>query len=249
MNIFKKLQSHPFPVEAFFNKSVVVTCAVEKSILEKLIPAPLQLDTFQNHWGFVAMALVETKHLRPKGFPAFLGNDFTLIGYRIFVRYTNEKGKNLRGLFILRSETDKRKMEFLGNIFTTYKYETIDIQKTIQSDCVLFHSKSGGFQICFKTTLDSDIGLPTSSPFTDWKEARRFAGPLPFTFSVNNMRKEVVIVEAKREFWQPKPIQILDFSSDYINQVTNSQFQLASGFVVENIPYEWKAGKIEAYRI
>jgi hypothetical protein len=30
---FPKLQSHPFPVEAFFKQSVVVTCAVEK-ILE-----------------------------------------------------------------------------------------------------------------------------------------------------------------------------------------------------------------------
>jgi hypothetical protein len=70
MNIFQKLQSHPFPVEAFFKQSVVVTCAVEKSILEKLIPAPLTLDTFQNHWGFVAMALVETTS-SPKGFPAF----------------------------------------------------------------------------------------------------------------------------------------------------------------------------------
>ncbi len=245
MNIFPKLQSHPFPVEAFFKQSVVVTCAVEKSILEKLIPSPLTLDTFQNHWGFVAMALVETQNLRPKGFPNFLGNDFTLVGYRIFVRYTNSKGKNLRGLYILKSETDKRKMEFLGNIFTNYQYKTIDIQKTTQSDSVLFQSKSGGFQMRFETTLESDIGLPTSSPFTDWKEARRFAGPLPFTFSVNNMRKEVVIVEGKREIWQPKPIQILKFSSDYINQVTNSQFRLASGFVVENIPYEWKSGKIE----
>lgn len=249
MNIFKKLQSHPFPVEAFFNKSVVVTCAVEKSILEKLIPAPLQLDTFQNNWGFVAMALVETKHLRPKGFPAFLGNNFTLIGYRIFVRYTNEKGKNLRGLFILRSETDKRKMEFLGNIFTTYKYETIDIQKTTRQNSMIFQSKLGRFKIQYHEEDASNIVLPSNSPFADWKEARRFAGPLPFTFSVDDVNREVIIVEGKRSFWEPKPIQIQDFSCEYINQLTKNQFQLASGFIVKDIPYEWKAGKIEAYRI
>lgn len=249
MNIFKKLQSHPFPVKAFFTQSVVVTCAVEKSILEKLIPAPLQLDTFQNHWGFVAMALVETQHLRPKGFPTLLGNDFTLIGYRIFVRYTNTKGKNLRGLYILKSETDKRKMEFLGNIFTNYKYKTIDIQKTTKTNCVLFQSETGRFNMRFKTNVESDIRLPQNSPFVDWKEARRFAGPLPFTFSVDDVNQEVIIVEGKRAFWQPKPIQILDFSSDYLNQLTNSQFQLASGFIVENIPYEWKSGRIEKFYI
>ncbi|PAC30478.1 hypothetical protein BWI92_12545 [Flectobacillus sp. BAB-3569] len=245
--MFKKLQSHPFPVEAFFNKSVVVTCAVEKSMLEKLIPAPLQLDTFQNHWGFVAMALVETKHLRPKGFPAFLGNDFTLIGYRIFVRYTNKKGKNLRGLFILKSETDKRKMEFLGNIFTNYKYETIYIQNTTRQNSILFQSKLGGFKIQYHEEDASNIVLPSNSPFADWKEARRFAGPLPFTFSVDDVNREVIIVEGKRSFWEPKPIKIQDFSSEYINQLTKNQFQLASGFIVKDIPYEWKAGKIEAY--
>lgn len=245
----QKLSSHPFPVQAFFEQSFVVTCAVEKNILEKLIPAPLKLDTFQNHWGFVAMALVETKNLRPKGFPSILGNDFTLIGYRIFVRYTNVKGKNLRGLYILKSETDKRKMEFLGNIFTNYQYKTIDIQKSIHTNSILFLSKSGGFDIRLKTDVESDIELPTNSPFANWQEARRFAGPLPFTFSVDNMRKEVVIVEGKREFWQPRPIEILKFSSNYIEHITKNQFQIASGFVVENIPYEWKAGRIEKFEI
>jgi hypothetical protein len=197
--------------------------------------------------GDLWLWLGRNKIFAPKGFPAFLGNDFTLIGYRIFVRYTNEKGKNLRGLYILKSETDKRKMEFLGNIFTNYKYKTIDIQKTTQTNSILFQSKSGRFQIRFMTILIQILGYP-SSPFADWKEARRFAGPLPFTFSVDDVNREVIIVEGKRSFWQPKPIQIQDFSSDYINQLTKNQFQLASGFIVKNIPYEWKAGKIEAHK-
>jgi hypothetical protein len=97
-------------------------------------------------------------------------------------------------------------MEFLGNIFTNYQYKTIDIQKTTQVT-VYYFTKTGGFQMRFKTILDSDIGLPNSSPFTDWKEARRFAVLLPFTFSVNNMRKEVVIVEGKRGFGNPNPFK------------------------------------------
>ena len=63
--------------------------------------------------------MVQTKELRPKGFPKFMGNDFFLIGYRVFVRYTNNAGKNLRGLYILKSETDKTKMEFFVNFDST----------------------------------------------------------------------------------------------------------------------------------
>ena len=54
-----------------------------------------------------------------------------------------------------------------------------------------------------------DIALPTASPFADWKEARRFAGPLPFTFTYNKKTKEVLIIEGVRENWTPRPVEVL----------------------------------------
>src|SRR3954464_5273530 len=102
--MFPFLKNHPFAVEAHFESSVVLTFAVPKEQLRKLIPGCLELDTFDDKWGFVAVAMVQTTGLRPKGFPKFMGNDFFLIGYRIFVRFTNNKGKRLRGLYILKSE-------------------------------------------------------------------------------------------------------------------------------------------------
>ena len=111
------LKNHPFAVEAFFKSSLVLTFAVPKEQLEPRIPACLTLDVFNDKWAFIAVAMVQTKHLRPKGFPKFFGNDFFLIGYRVFVRYTNQAGKNLRGLYILKSETDKKKMAIFGNLY------------------------------------------------------------------------------------------------------------------------------------
>ncbi len=107
------LKDHPFAVEAFFESSVVLTFAVPKEQLQNMIPECLTLDTFQDKWAFIAVAMVQTSGLRPKGFPGFMGNNFFLIGYRIFVQYINKKGKRLRGLYIIKSETNKRKMEFL----------------------------------------------------------------------------------------------------------------------------------------
>ena len=96
------LKNHPFAVEAFFESSLVLTFALPKEQLQYLIPQCLQLDTFQDKWAFVAVAMVQTKDLRPKGFPKFMGNDFFLIVYRVFIHYTNSTGKNLRGLYILK---------------------------------------------------------------------------------------------------------------------------------------------------
>ncbi len=74
--MFSFLKNHPFAVEAFFETSLVVTFAVPKEQLERLIPECLQLDTFHDQWGFIAVAMVQTRGLRPRGFPRFTGNDF-----------------------------------------------------------------------------------------------------------------------------------------------------------------------------
>lgn len=241
------LKNHPFAVEAFFESSLVFTFAVPKKELQNLIPECLELDTFQDKWAFVAAAMVQTKNLRPKGFPKFMGNDFFLIGYRIFVRYTNKAGKRLRGLYILKSETDKKKMEIMGNIFTHYNYTTTDIHQTEEKNTIEIHSVQSKFKVKLSKTGE-EISLPEHSPFADWKEARRFAGPLPFTFTYNEKTKEVLIIEGVRQNWIPKPVKVSDYHFEFLNTLQIKNPILANAFIIKNIPYYWKKGKIESWK-
>lgn len=241
------LRDHPFAVEAFFKRSIVLTFAVPKEELQDLIPECLQPDTFNDKWAFIAIAMVQTENLRPKGFPKLLGNDFFLIGYRVFVRYTNEAGKKLRGLFILKSETDKAKMKFFGNIFTHYNYTTTDIYQKIDNDLIEISSKRSGLKVQIEVPKDENVGLPKGSPFADWKEARRFAGPLPFTFNYTPEQKKVLIIEGVRENWKPKPVRIIEHKFSFIENLKLNDAKLANVFVIENIPYYWKKGKTERW--
>jgi hypothetical protein len=241
------LKDHPFAVEAFFESSLVLTFAVSKEQIQNLIPECLKLDTFQDKWAFVAVAMVQTKNLRPKGFPKYLGNDFFLIGYRVFVRYSNLEGKNLRGLYILKSETDKKKMEFLGNIFTHYNYTTTDIKLIDQQHTIDISSVKSKFNVTLNKS-DKLVSLPADSPFADWKEARRFVGPLPFTFTYNKETKEVLIIEGVRQNWTPNPVEVVDFSFDFLSSLKLEEPLLANAFIIRNIPYYWKKGKIEQWK-
>jgi len=243
--MFSFLKNHPFAVEAFFESSLVLTFAVPKVQLQKLIPECLQLDVFQDEWAFIAVAMVQTKALRPKGFLRVMGNDFFLVGYRVFVRYTNSRGKNLRGLYILKSETDKKRMEFMGNIFTHYNYTTTDINKIEQTNTLEIASIKSKFRITVGKT--EEVPLPEHSPFDDWKEARKFAGPLPFTFTYNQQTKEVLIIEGVRENWVPKPVQIIDYDFEFLRTLNLRNPILANAFIIENIPYYWKKGKTEQW--
>ena len=245
--MFSFLKNHPFAVEAYFESSLVFTFAVPKEELQRLIPDALELDVFQNQWAFVAVAMVQTEDLRPKGFPKILGNDFFLIGYRVFVRYKNEAGKNLRGLYILKSETNKKKMEFFGNIFTHYNYTTTDIQQVLENNTKEIFSAKSKFKVKI-SSKEENISLPKNSPFADWKEARRFAGPLPFTFTINTEKKEVLIIEGVRQNWIPNPVEVFDYDFDFLKKLKLKNPILVNAFIIKNVPYYWKKGKKEVWK-
>ena len=241
------LKNHPFAVKTNFESSIVLSYAIAKEELYDLIPECLELDTHNDKWGFIALAIVKTKDLRPKGFPKFFGNDFFLIGYRIFVRYTDKRGKRLRGLYILKSETNKKKMSFFGNIFTHYKYKTTDIKYTKEEEGLNIHSEKSDLKV-FVSNQKKDVSLPKSSPFKDWNDARKFAGPLPFTFTYSEEKKEVLIIEGVRQNWKPEPIFIKESNIGFLKNKSFKNIKLANAFMVSNIPYEWKKGKIEKWK-
>jgi len=100
-------------VVAWFERVIAISFAFPERLLRPLVPAPLEVDSFEG-LGFVTVALVWTRGLRPALLPRFLGQDFFLAGYRVFTRLRDTDGRRLRGLKIIRSETDKAHMVWSG---------------------------------------------------------------------------------------------------------------------------------------
>src|SRR5579864_5864173 len=177
------LKRHPFAVVAHFERVVAVSFAFSEAVLRPLVPAGLEIDT-HGGLGFLTVAMVWTKKLRPAGFPQFLGQDFLLAGYRVFTRLREASERKLRGLKIIRSETDKRRMVWAGNILTGYNYRHVKVHVLDSgSETTVKTSLADGTQTLSLTfgRPNEEIALPVSSPFPDWHTARLFAGPMPFT--------------------------------------------------------------------
>lgn len=241
------LKRHPFPVSAHLERVVAVSFAFPVPLLRPLVPAPLEIDAYEG-MGFVTVALVWTRKLRPAGFPVFLGQDFFLTGYRIFTRMKDETGRGLRGLRILRSETDKRQMTWLGNIMTGYNYHLVSPRFETNDGKARVVSTLPNGKTALDVTFDHDnreATLPEGSPFADWKTARRFAGPMPFTFSLEKSGS-VVIVEGSRQNWTPRPVTIHQWRVGLFDESPFHEAKpiLANAFVVENVPYYWKRGRV-----
>lgn len=240
------LKRHPVPVRAHFGHCLVLTYAFPREILRPLLPPGLALDGYQDY-GFVAIALVETQGLRPGFMPPFLGQDFVLSGYRIFTRLGSESGAR-RGLYILRSDANRPLMVLAGNYLTHYRYRLCQASCEQQDKKLVWRIKTPGGEADLAVTADlasRPETPPTGSPFPDLTVARRFAGPLPYTFDYERQTHSLISIRGIRKEWKPQPLHVkLDLPS-YFRRDPFDQASplLANAFYLRDVPYRWERGE------
>ncbi|MGB6974095.1 MAG: DUF2071 domain-containing protein [Terracidiphilus sp.] len=226
--------------------SLVLAYSVPQNILRPFLAPGLELDTYDG-FGFLAIAMVETRDLRPSFLPAAFGLNFFLAGYRIFTRYRTPAGRTLRGLRILRSDTDRRSMCLFGNLLTHYGYELsrCHVRRAEGTYAVKICSPHGDADLQVEADIANETGSPPpGSLFPDLREARKFAGPLPFTFDYERQTNSIIRVEGVRREWNPRPVSVKVHCNTFLDRETfrSSGATLANAFYLENVPYSWKQG-------
>jgi Uncharacterized conserved protein (COG2071) len=239
------LKRHPLAITAFFRHALVLAYAFPPEILEPLLPSGLVLDTWGGH-AFLAVALVKTENLRPSFLPAAMGRDFFLSGYRIFARL--EGAHSLRGLRILRSDTDRPLMARAGNVLTHYNYHLCAAEIAEQGTEMRWTIRTPGGEADLEVTAHiggEPAALPAGSPFASMVEARRFAGPLPYTFDYEKETRSIIGVRATRQEWNPQPVEVDVRRIAFLDRepFCRAKPVLANAFYVHGVPYRWERGR------
>lgn len=156
----------------------------------------------------------------------------------------------LRGLRILRSYTDKRSLVWSGNLFTRYQYRRCRVSSRRDAQTLTYAITTPGADADVTVSARIDQAAtapPVGSPFPDLAVARRFAGPLPFTFGYEAPTRTMVIVQGVREHWQPMPVRVEALRCTFLEQppFNAAPARLANAFFIENIPYRWRRGEVE----
>ena len=245
MRLLYHLRRHPIAMAARFRHSLVLTYAFPPAVLQPLIPPGLALDTFDG-CAFAAVALVDTQGMRPQAVPAGFGFDSYLAGYRIFTRLSG--AASLRGLRILRSETNRLPMLLGGNLLTHYQYRLADIRVDHQPSCLRWRIATPDHSADLDITADLSSHPehpPQGSPFPDWREARRFAGPLPYTFDYEEETNSIIRIQGVRRSWTPRPVSVTVNEIGFFEQAMFGGVKpiLANAFYIPAVPsYTWKRG-------
>jgi hypothetical protein len=242
--LLTRLRRQPVPVCAHLQDCLTLTYAVPPHVLRPFLPPGLELET-SHGYGFVAVALVDARSMRPAGIPKLLGRDFFLAGYRVFTRFRTPDGRTLRGLRILRSDTNGGLMAAAGNLLTHYNFRRCHATMNLSSDrirvTVQTRDEAGDLEV--SADLRSPT-LPPGSPFSSVREARRFAGPLPFTFDYERETHAIVAINATRTHWQPAPIEVDVRRIAFFDQPAfrGCTPVLAAAFYVKSVDYRWERG-------
>jgi hypothetical protein len=245
LHIFRR---HAIPIRAHLEFALVLAWALPAPALAPYLVPGLTLDTFGG-FAFLAIAVVKTRHPRPAFLPANLGLDFYLSGYRVFTRYRTAAARELRGLRILRSDTNSLPMALGGNLLTRYNYghSRWRVRRTVRAYEIEVATPDGRADLHVTADLLTPAALPPGSPFRDFREARRFAGPLPFTFDYEPETDSVLRVEGVRQSWNPHPVNVEVNRAAFLEQAPLRAAcpVLANAFLLENVPYSWLPGICE----
>jgi hypothetical protein len=138
-------------------------------------------------------------------------------------------------------------MKLGGNLLTHYRYQLADIG---------FLASAGALEVRITTPrreadlhvvarlADVPAALPASSPFRSDRDARRFAGPLPWTFDYEPRTGSIVMIHARRSAWQPRQTEVDVRTCGFLEREPfgSAGPRLASAFHVTGIDYGWERG-------
>ncbi|MCA9517448.1 MAG: hypothetical protein KC635_21050 [Myxococcales bacterium] len=132
-----------------------------------------------------------------------------------------------------------------AEILYNYRLAEIDIAAHQDDLEVRIDTPRGEADLHIVAHLDSQPApLPATSPFRSDRDARRFAGPLPWTFDHEAETNSIVMIHGHRSTWKPQPTAVDIKTCTFLDQSPFAEAGpvLANAFHVAGIDYGWDRG-------
>lgn len=108
-------------VQTEWIEAVSINYAVDPDALAALLPAPLRPELWHGR-AWVQLLVSSLRGMRPQGLLAAFGVDFYQASYRAAVVWTDRQGRERRGGYFVRSETNDAVMRAVGNHLREFSF-------------------------------------------------------------------------------------------------------------------------------
>jgi hypothetical protein len=137
---------------------------------------------------------------------------------------------------------------YAGNLLTHYNYDLCRVSLEERDQQIHWTIRTPKSEADLEVTArltESPAALPSQSPFRTLSEARRFAGPLPYTFDYEKETGSIIEIRAIRQRWDPQPVEVEVVRNTFLDQEPFCRATpiLANAFYVRDVPYQWQRGR------
>ncbi len=228
-------------IHGIIERRMLVNFTTEPKYVEKILPKPFRPKLYKGK-AIVGICLIRLKHIKPKGFPNFLGVNSENGAHRIAVEW-EENGVIKEGVFIPRRDTSLRLNAIVGGKLFPGKhyFAKFNIEETVNQFHLDFTSSDN-------TTIQIDAEraqqLNENSIFETIEELSDFFERGSIGYSPNGNGFDGLKLETYN--WEVTPLNVTNLKSSFFDDKTifpEGTIQFDNAVLMENIEHEWKSIK------
>ncbi len=214
--------------------------------VRKLIPRGFKLLTHEG-FAFWSVCISRTEGIRPAGIPPFMSVTCHHVSYRLLVRVPVSGGKELRGSYFIRSDTDNSLVCTGGNILTDFHFHRSRIALKREDSLldITVEDPRGVAEGYMIGEITDECVLTPDSCFADEDEAHRVLKLHPRGLSLDKGGRVVDIAEMQRDDKAMKehPIRVGRWGFTFLRHMDQPEAHLETGNWLEPLDYSWRLGE------
>src|SRR5207253_301246 len=166
-------------IEGMIRRRMLVNFRVDPDVIKKQLPEKFRPKLHQGS-AIAGICLIRLEHIRPKGWPSFLGVSSENAAHRIAVLWDKDE----EGVFIPRRDTNSTLNQWAGGRLFPGEHHPATFTVAKSSEEIRFEMKSRDGQVAVKVEARVADQLPASSGFANLAEASGFFEPGSLGYSV-----------------------------------------------------------------
>lgn len=224
-------------IEGIIHRRILINFTAAPEVIQNIIPPHFKPKIYKEK-AIVGVCLIRLKHIRPKGFPRFVGIASENGAHRIAVQW-EEEGKQKEGVFIPRRDTSSLLNSLAGGrVFPGKHFQAIfDVKENNDHYHMAFKSSDGAF---ISIDANKTKYFNSDSIFENLENASRFFETGSVGYSP--AEKKYDGIELKAFSWKVEPLEVTSVTSSFFENekvFPKGSVQFDNALLMTEINHEW----------
>jgi hypothetical protein len=220
-------------------RRLLVNFRVDPAVLTAWLPSPFRPQLI-GEFGMAGICLIRLQHLRPRGWPAWLGTSSENAAHRIAVEW-NAPGGVCRGVYVPRRDSNSRLNVLIGGraFPGVHHLSRFDVHEVDDRYSVAL-ANTDGTSISVAARLTDQ--LPAGTIFGSLTEASEFFAGGSVGYSVSRRPELYEGLELRTHNWNIEPLAVEQVASSVFDDrrlFPVGTIEFDSAFLMRNVAHEW----------